>query len=51
MKKLKIFITVVFCSQLHGQTGILSGFITDSSSGEALIGANVILIELSLIHI
>lgn len=27
------------------QDGIISGFVTDSSSGEALIGANVILIE------
>ena len=30
---------------LQGQNGIISGFVTDSSSGEALIGANVILIE------
>ena len=30
---------------LRGQNGIISGFVTDSSSGEVLIGANVILIE------
>ena len=45
MDKLKILVLLFLCAQLHGQTGILSGFVTDSSSGEALIGANVILIE------
>ena len=45
MKKLKIFVLLLFSVQIYGQTGIVSGFVTDSSSGEALIGANVILLE------
>ena len=39
-----LFIFFLF-SQLSAQSTIISGFITDSSSGEALIGANVILQE------
>ena len=44
MKKTLILVTFFF-SFATSQTGIISGFVTDSSSGEALIGANVILIE------
>ncbi|MEE3203913.1 MAG: TonB-dependent receptor [Candidatus Neomarinimicrobiota bacterium] len=43
-KKLIILISIIF-SFVSGQNGIISGFVTDSSSGEALIGANVVLIE------
>ena len=43
-KKLIILISIIF-SFASGQNGIMSGFVTDSSSGEALIGANVVLIE------
>jgi len=43
-KKLIILISIIF-SFASGQNGIISGFVTDSSSGEALIGANVVLIE------
>ncbi|MED5219518.1 MAG: TonB-dependent receptor [Candidatus Neomarinimicrobiota bacterium] len=43
-KKLIIFISIIF-SFASGQNVIISGFVTDSSSGEALIGANVVLIE------
>jgi len=43
-KNLIIFISIIF-SFASGQNGIISGFVTDSSSGEALIGANVVLIE------
>ena len=43
-KTLKFFIAIIF-SFVSGQNGIVSGFITDSSSGEALIGANVSLQE------
>ena len=60
MKKL-IQLTILFISLAYSQSGIVSGFISDSSSGEALIGANVIIqetgqgmatdINLSLIHI
>ena len=42
MKKTLILISYIF-SFASGQNGIISGFVTDSSSGEALIGANVIL--------
>ena len=42
--KLIILISIIF-SFASGQNGIISGFVTDSSSGEALIGANVVLIE------
>ena len=42
MKKTLILISFIF-SFASGQNGIISGFVTDSSSGEALIGANVIL--------
>ena len=31
--------------KLNGQSTLISGFVTDSSSGEALIGANVMLQE------
>ena len=44
MKKILIFISFIL-SILNGQTGIVSGFITDSTSGESLIGANVFLQE------
>ena len=44
MKKILIFISFIL-SILNGQTGIVSGFITDSASGESLIGANVFLQE------
>ena len=38
------YITVLFVvAQLNAQSAIISGFISDSSSAEALIGANVIL--------
>ena len=43
-KTLNIFIAIIF-SFVSGQNGIVSGFVTDSSSGEALIGANVSLQE------
>ena len=43
-KTLKFFIAIIF-SFVSGQNGIVSGFVTDSSSGEALIGANVSLQE------
>ena len=40
------YIIVLFIiTQLNAQSGIISGFISDSSSAEALIGANVILQE------
>ena len=44
MKQKLIFISFIL-SILNGQTGIVSGFITDSASGESLIGANVFLQE------
>ena len=44
MKQKLIFISFIL-SILNGQTGIISGFVTDSSSGESLIGANVFLQE------
>ena len=41
-----VFIVIFFfIAQLNAQSSIVSGFISDSSSGEALIGANVILQE------
>tara|TARA_B100000686_G_scaffold318275_1_gene367860 strand:- start:77332 stop:79683 length:2352 start_codon:yes stop_codon:yes gene_type:complete len=45
MKKIIICFLLFFYSLSLAQNGIISGFITDSSSGEALIGANVVLIE------
>ena len=44
MKQKLIFISFIL-SILNGQIGIISGFITDSESGESLIGANVFLQE------
>jgi len=44
MKKTLILISFIF-SFASGQNGIISGFVTDSSSGEALIGANIVLTE------
>jgi len=44
MKKNLIFFFFLI-SLIYPQNGIISGFITDSSSGEALIGANVIIQE------
>ena len=44
MKKTLILISFIF-SFASGQNGIISGFVTDSSSGESLIGANVVLTE------
>ena len=44
MKQKLIFISFIL-SILNGQTGIISGFVTDSESGESLIGANVFLQE------
>ena len=43
--KQKLTLIPFFLSILNGQTGIISGFVTDSSSGESLIGANVFLQE------
>ena len=43
--KQKLILIPFFLSILNGQTGIISGFVTDSSSGESLIGANVFLQE------
>ena len=43
--KQKLILLPFFLSILNGQTGIISGFVTDSSSGESLIGANVFLQE------
>jgi len=43
---MKCFLIILFLiTQLGAQSTIISGFISDSSSGEALIGANVILQE------
>ena len=44
MKKL-IQLIILFISLAYSQGGIVSGFISDSSSGEALIGANVMIQE------
>ena len=38
-------IAYILLSTLYANSGIISGFISDSSSGEALIGANVFLKE------
>ena len=38
-------IACILLSTLYANSGIISGFISDSSSGEALIGANVFLKE------
>ena len=46
MKVMRLYIALLFTFiQLNAQSGIISGFINDSSSAEALIGANVILQE------
>ena len=46
MKLMRLYISLLFTFiQLNAQSGIISGFISDSSSAEALIGANVILQE------
>jgi len=45
MRRLLHFAFLFVFSQLNGQSTIISGFISDSSSGEALIGANVMLQE------
>ena len=43
---MRLYISLLFSFiQLNAQSGIISGFISDSSSAEALIGANVILQE------
>jgi len=43
---MRLYIALLFAFiQLNAQSGIISGFISDSSSAEALIGANVILQE------
>ena len=43
---MRYFIIILFLiTNLGAQSTIISGFISDSSSGEALIGANVILQE------
>jgi len=43
---MRLYIALLFTFiQLNAQSGIISGFISDSSSAEALIGANVILQE------
>ena len=43
---MRLYIALFFTFiQLNAQSGIISGFISDSSSAEALIGANVILQE------
>ena len=43
---MRFYIALLFAFvQLKAQSGIISGFISDSSSAEALIGANVILQE------
>ena len=41
----RFLVLFFFIAQLSAQSSIVSGFISDSSSGEALIGANVILQE------
>ena len=41
----RFFIFLFLVNQLSAQSTIISGFISDSSSGEALIGANVMLQE------
>ena len=46
MKVMRSYIVLLFTFiQLNAQSAIISGFISDSSSAEALIGANVILQE------
>ena len=43
---MRFFLIILFLiTQSFAQSTIISGFISDSSSGEALIGANVILQE------
>ena len=46
MNLMRLYISLLFAFiKLNAQSGIISGFISDSSSAEALIGANVILQE------
>ena len=46
MNHMRLYIALLFAFiQLNAKSGIISGFISDSSSAEALIGANVILQE------
>ena len=45
MRQLFIFLILLVFVKLNGQSTLISGFVTDSSSGEALIGANVMLQE------
>ena len=46
MNHMRLYISLLFAFiQLNAKSGIISGFISDSSSAEALIGANVILQE------
>ena len=45
MRQLFIFLILLIFVKLNGQSTLISGFVTDSSSGEALIGANVMLQE------
>ena len=46
MNLMRLYTALLFTFiQLNAQSGIISGFISDSSSAEALIGANVILQE------
>jgi len=40
-----LIIAYILLSTSYANSGIISGFISDSSSGEALIGANVFLKE------
>ena len=43
---MRLYVAILFIFiQINAQSGIISGFISDSSSAEALIGANVILQE------
>ena len=42
-KTIQLLILIMSCA--YSQNGIISGFISDSSSGEALIGANVMIQE------
>ena len=43
--KHRLIITLFIITIIKAQTSIISGFISDSSSGEALIGANIFLQE------
>ena len=41
--KTKLILITFILSKMLGQASLISGFVTDSESGEALIGANVLL--------